>query len=119
MALGSSPLRVTSLDVTGPYVAQSKTCGAPPFLLQPGAECKLAIAFMPTAVGAAAGTLSIAVEGGAPTEVALNANATAEPDVSGGGCTVARGETLADPTLWLLLLGAVVVLVARRRGRWR
>ena len=119
MALGSTPLRVTSLDVTGPYAAQSKTCGAPPFLLQPGAECKLAIAFMPTAVGAAAGTLSIAVEGGAPTEVALNANATAEPDVSGGGCTVARGETLADPTLWLLLLGAVVVLVARRRGRWR
>ena len=119
MASPTSGQLSTSLDVTGPYAAQSQTCGPPPFLLPPGTECKLAVAFAPTAAGAATGQLSIGVEGGAPTDVALSANGTPEPDVSGGGCTLARGETLTDPTLWLLLLAAALVLAVRRRRPWR
>ena len=37
-------------------------------------------------------------------------------NVGAGGCSLARGDGLADPTLWLLALAAAVVLWVRRRS---
>ena len=38
-------------------------------------------------------------------------------NVGAGGCSIAQGETLADPTLWLLLLLAIGVLWRRLAAR--
>jgi hypothetical protein len=40
-------------------------------------------------------------------------------NVGAGGCSIARGDSLNDPTLWLLVLLAACVLGARRAGPLR
>jgi hypothetical protein len=47
------------------------------------------------------------LDGGTPTGLS-NAGA--------GGCSIAQGDSLADPTLWLLALAAASVLAWRRRS---
>ncbi|HWK82131.1 MAG TPA: choice-of-anchor D domain-containing protein [Caldimonas sp.] len=113
---GSGLVGIQSIDVTGPYAIQSTTCPVTPFSLQPGAECTISVSFRPNAEGASTGTLHIATDA-APVDriVSLSGSAEAEPNLSNGGCSIAGGATLLDPTLWLLALLAAVALVQRQR----
>jgi MYXO-CTERM domain-containing protein len=117
---GSGVVSVSALAVTGPYTMQTKTCPAVPFALQVGSSCVVTVTFKPQAEGASAGTLSVTSDAQPNVQdVALNGNGAAPPDVSGGGCSIATGATVGDPTLWLLAALAVVALVVRRRPRAR
>jgi hypothetical protein len=113
---GSGLVGIQSIDVTGPYAIQSTTCPIAPFSLQPGAECTISVSFRPNAEGASTGTLHITTDA-APVDriVSLSGSAEAEPNLSNGGCSIAGGATLLDPTLWLLALLAAIVLVQRQR----
>ncbi|WP_157360076.1 choice-of-anchor D domain-containing protein [Caldimonas brevitalea] len=113
---GTGSLRVTGLEVQGPYNVQNKSCPTLPFTLPPGSECTLSITFEPTGTGAAGGVLSITSDASAtPQQVTLSGEGTPAADTSGGGCSLVEGDTLVDPTLWALLLAAGGVLVWRRR----
>jgi len=113
---GSFPLKVTSVEVVGPFKVQMLTCTAPPFTLAPGSSCKATVTFEPTTTGPSQGTLRIATDASStPTELALSGDAQDAASVSGGGCTLARGNTLVDPTLSGLLLLAAGILWLRRR----
>lgn len=114
---GSGALRVTAFAVDGPFAVQSKTCPALPFTLPAGAECTLGVSFVPQAQGGATGALKVTTSASAtPTEVALNGQGEAAPDLSSGGCSIADGQTLTDPTLWALAALAAVLLWRRRRA---
>jgi hypothetical protein len=113
---GSGVVRVLDLIVTGPYAVQGKTCPSVPFSLAAGSECTVTISFVPQAEGAAAGSLQVNTDAAPSTrQVALSARGEAKADLAGGGCSIARGETLLDPGLWLLVLGALAALIYRRR----
>ena len=119
---GSAPLNVTAIEVSGPFAVQATSCPTTPFVLAAGSACQVEVVYAPTAEGSDTGSLSVAVDGLSPTEAALSGEAAPEADVSSGGCSIASGRSPADPTLWLLLLGAVAVLMyrwrdAKRRGR--
>jgi hypothetical protein len=114
---GSGVVRVMALAVTGPYTVQAKSCPSVPFSLAAGSECTLSVVFAPTAEGAAAGTLQVTTDAApAVREVALSGNGEAKADLASGGCSIAQGDTLLDPSLWLLALGALAALLYRRRG---
>jgi hypothetical protein len=49
-------------------------------------------------------------------EVALDDMGQPKADVSGGGCSMAFGDTLTDPTLWALALLAFAALCDRHRA---
>ena len=116
---GSQTLHVLSMAVTVPFAVQGKTCAPAPFDLPPGAECTLTVSFSPQAEGHLTGTLQMTTDGTPATQsVALSANAQAGANVSsGGGCSIASGDSLLDPTLWAMALLALMVLVLRRRER--
>ncbi|MEO8280768.1 MAG: choice-of-anchor D domain-containing protein [Ideonella sp.] len=115
---GSGVIRVTALDVSGSYVMQNKTCPALPFTLAPGSECAVTVMFTPAAQGTAAGTLTITTDTQSKGFIlALNGQAVAQADVSSGGCSLVDGNSLVDPTLWMLVLLAVVALFYRHRSR--
>lgn len=114
---GSGSLRVTAFAVDGPFTVQAKTCPALPFTLPAGAACTLGVSFVPQAQGGAAGALKITTSASAtPTEVALSGQGDAAPDLSSGGCSIASGDTLTDPTLWALAALAALLLWRRRRA---
>jgi len=114
---GTQALTVQSLAVTGPYVLQNKTCQATPFVLLPAAQCTLTVSFKPSAQGSGAGVLQVTTDASStPTALALSGEGRAPADVSGGGCTVIGGDPRTDPTLWLLVLLAAVVLWRRRQA---
>ena len=114
---GSGALRVTALEVDGPFAVQAKTCPALPFTLPAGATCTLGVTFVPQAQGGAAGALKVTTSASAtPTEVALSGQGEAAADLSSGGCSIADGDTLADPTLWTLAVLAAALLWRRRRA---
>ena len=117
---GSGSLRITGLEVSGPYTMQVKTCPALPFTLTAGSACSVTVSFQPQAEGSATGALRVTSDA-APvaSEVALSGTGQAKADVSGGGCSIAAGETLFDPTLWALLFAAALILTWRARGRRR
>jgi trimeric autotransporter adhesin len=115
---GSGAVHITQLAALGPYTIQRKSCASVPFTLPPGAECTVTISFQPTAEGASFGTLRISSDASnAPQEVALSGNAVPAPDVvgSGGGCSVASGQSFTDPVLWTMVLAAVLVLLWRSK----
>lgn len=115
---GSRALNVTSFDVGTPFGVQTKTCAAVPFVLLPGSDCTVSVTFQPQAEGSAGGTLRITTDATPATqEVALNGTGQPKADVSGGGCSMASGDTLADPTLWTLVLLAIAALLYRNRAR--
>lgn len=123
---GSAVLRVHALRVAaGSFTlagAPANGCPAAPFDLMPGQTCALEVGWDSAAPGAEAGMVEIDSDAGAaPAQVAIQAvRAAAEPpeisNVGAGGCSLARGDSLADPTLWLLALAAAAVLRWRRRG---
>ena len=114
---GDGVLTVTGITADVPFSVASQTCPALPFTLPLGADCSIAVTFAPTAVGDTPTTLRIATDNGArPVEISLDGNGQKKADVSGGGCTLARGDPRTDPTLWLLVLLAAGVLWKRRNG---
>lgn len=117
MSTGAQALHVTALALTGPYQLDSKTCPPVPFDLAPGDSCSVEITFAPQSSGSLAGTLSISSDSvtAATTTVTLGGEGTPAPKQSGGGCSLIQGQSVLDPTLWILTLGAAAVLVHRRR----
>jgi trimeric autotransporter adhesin len=112
---GSGPLQVTATTINGPYTVSSKTCPALPFELPSGSRCVLTVSYQPTAKGVQAGALTVTSNAAnGPHTVALSGQGEAAVDVSSGGCSLAKGDSLLDPTLWLLALAAVAVLWRRR-----
>ena len=115
---GTRNLAVTDLQATAPFDVQMATCTAVPFVLAPGAECRVTVSFRPSGEGTSLGTLRVTSEGDpAVREVALSGSGEAAADVGGGGCTIGSGTSLLDPTLWLLVLLAACTLVWRRPRR--
>lgn len=112
---GSGVLRVTDMRVTGAYAMQSRTCPPVPFVLPVGNECIVSVTFAPNAEGAAAGMLAITSDAAAaPREVALSGTGDPKPEVSSGGCSIASGQSVEDPTLWILVMLAAAALYRRR-----
>jgi hypothetical protein len=110
-------IQVLGYDITAGYAVREKSCPAAPFPLASGSQCSLTLTFNPQSEGNMQGTLSLHTDGQPATvDVALSGHAEPKADVSGGGCTMSAGSTLADPTLWLLVLGAAGVLWQRRRA---
>ncbi|MBX3603698.1 MAG: choice-of-anchor D domain-containing protein [Piscinibacter sp.] len=119
---GSGTLQVTALTVTGPYTVSANTCPVTlPFGLPAGGECTLSVAFVPQSEGDTTGTLRVTTDADpASADVALSGHGDPPADLSsGGGCSLASGESATDPTLWTLVLLAALVLFARRRARRR
>src|SRR5450755_780925 len=115
---GSGVVNVTAIAFTGAYAMQSTTCPPLPFSLPVGTDCTIVVSFQPTAEGASTGTLHLTTDASpAAGDVTLSGSGEAQRDVGGGGCTIASGGSVLDPTLWLLALLAVVALAARRRLR--
>jgi len=114
---GTLPMTVQALAATGPFVLQSKTCLAPPFVLLPASQCTLALSFRPGAAGAATGALQVTTDASTtPAQAALSGEGRSAADVSGGGCVAIGGDVRTDPTLWALVLLAGGVLWQRRRA---
>ena len=121
---GAAVLRVTALRVAaGPFTLQGTgtACATPPFDLMPGQFCELAVGWSDPGNGAQAGAVEITTNASAtPMSVAVQANREAAPamaNVGAGGCSLARGDTLADPTLLALAVLAAAVLWRRRGAR--
>jgi trimeric autotransporter adhesin len=138
---GNAVLRVLSVRVaSGAYTvaaAASNACPTAPFDLMPAQICALAVGWSSTLLGSEPGVVEVSSNAAAaPVQVALlgvrQAAAVVLPgapispttaptapaamsNAGGGGCSIARGHSLADPTLWLLTLLAVGVLMLRRK----
>lgn len=129
---GSAALHVNSVRIaSGAFTLAAATsggCTAAPFDLLPGQSCALTVGWTSTAAGTETGMVEVDTTAAAtPIQVPLQAvretaastgpNAAAMSNVGAGGCSIARGDTLTDPTLWLLALLAVAVLWHRRPRR--
>jgi hypothetical protein len=76
------------------------------------------VVFAPQAQGTLSGTLHVTTSAAAaPMDVTLGGQGEAAPDLSSGGCSVALGDTLLDPTLWALAALALVALLYRHHAR--
>lgn len=118
---GAGALRVTALAASGPFTLASQDCPPLPFTLAPTSSCTVSVSFSPGAEGAASGRLTVTSDAasGATREVALSGQGEAAPELSSGGCSIARGDSATDPTLWALLFAALAALAYRRRARRR
>ncbi len=115
LTAGDGALTITSIIADAPFSVVSQTCPQPPFSLGAGSDCSIGVMFTPTGASDNSGKLKIATDaGGPPVEVSLDGIGQDQPNVSGGGCSVVDGESLADPTLWVLLLLAAAALARRR-----
>ncbi len=122
---GSAVLQVTSVAVaSGSFTlspAATNGCATAPFDLMPGQSCMLAVGWSSSAAGTETGTVEITTTAAtAPMQVALQAVREAPAasltvsNAGEGGCSISRGHTLTDPTLWFLALTAAGVLWRRR-----
>ena len=68
------------------------------------------------ATSASANPLQVPIQALRETPVAGPPGPSTINNAGAGGCSIARGHTLADPTLWLLALAAAGVLWLRRAG---
>ena len=129
---GNAVLHVTAMRVaSGAFTLASNAangCAATPFDLMPGQSCALSIGWSNAAVGSETGAVEIDTNAAVTAiQVPITAlrDAAAPPpatppataNAGAGGCSIARGDTLADPTLWLLLLLAGAVLWQRQAKR--
>jgi len=112
---GTSPVEVVSYDISAGYSVVPVTCPPLPFLLAGKGQCTLSVSFHPESAGASEGMLRVAAADLPTTlDVTLTGNARSQADVSSGGCTLAGGESRLDPTLWMLIVCACLVLWQRR-----
>lgn len=100
---------VTSLTFTGPFSRSGGTCPAAPFDLDPQTSCTIGIQFSAAAVGAAAGSLTIAADGG-PFVVDLAGNGQIPPPAF---IPVNSGWGLG---LLAALMGVLAIVLLRRRA---
>lgn len=125
---GNAVLHVTGLQIaSGSFTLDPATtngCSATPFDLLPGQSCAISIGWSSSATGTETGTVQITTNASpTPMQVTINATRTAvvtpptPSSRSGGGCSIARGNSMYDPTLWLLTLSAAGVLWYRARRR--
>jgi len=130
---GSAVLQVAAVRIaSGSFTLSAAAvngCPAAPFDLMPGQTCGLAVGWSNATASNETGTVEIDTSAAAtPLQVAIQAArgmpASIPPvplemsNVGAGGCSIARGDSLADPTLWLLALLAAGVLWRRRASRW-
>jgi MYXO-CTERM domain-containing protein len=126
---GSAVLRIDAIRVaSGSFAlgtAATQACQAAPFDLMPGQSCRLAVAWSSNAAGSESGALEVDSSAHA---VAMSVPLTATRETSAalasgggmsnagaGGCSIVGRDGAADPTLWLLVALALVVLRRRRR----
>lgn len=78
---GSNAIPLSGVDVSGPYVLKSYTCGAS---LLPGSSCSAEVAFKPVVEGNAGGLLAVQVGvlGAPPAQSVLSGNGTQGPGLS-------------------------------------
>ncbi len=115
---GDGVVQVTGMQAGGAFSVQMKSCPALPFTLPRGADCTVTVTFAPTDARAANATLSITTDSGPnAVQVALTGSGEESADVSSGGCSMASGDTLFDPTLGILVLLALGAIAYRRRAR--
>ncbi|MFM9882342.1 MAG: choice-of-anchor D domain-containing protein [Burkholderiales bacterium] len=82
---GGAILNMTNFAVTGPGFAHNSSCGAS---LAPAASCTINVTFAPTAIGATAGSLTVATNAtGSPHTVPLTGSGIMQP---AGGVTEAQ-----------------------------
>ncbi len=123
---GSAVLRVTGWRVaSGSFAmapAATNGCSAAAFDLMPGQACELSVTWTGSAIGTETGAIEVTTSA-APIQVTIQAVRTADvpaaagmSNVGGGGCSIARGESLTDPTL-LALTALAALLVLRRRSK--
>lgn len=132
LSAGNAVLRVTALRVAaGSFTltpAAASACLALPFDLVPAQSCALAVGWSSSTPGSEAGLIEIDTSASAaPLRVAIQATrekpASVLPSPPGisntgaGGCSIVRGDTLADPTLWLLVVLAAALLWRRNARR--
>lgn len=120
-----SAVRVIGWAVEGAFVAESRTCPAPPFTLAADTDCTVAVRFLPTVAGDASGTLQVTGSPGpdlpaSVRSVPLTGHGEPAADVvgdGGGGCSIARvsDDDTLDPTLPVLAALAALILGLRRR----
>ena len=94
---GSATLNISSITISGDFAIKTNTCGAQ---VQPGANCKVTMAFTPTAAGARHGTLSFTDDApGSPQTVALSGTgesiALSPNPVNYGTVVVGQSSTMA------------------------
>lgn len=115
---GDGVLRVTSIVVAAPFSVLSQTCPPVPFTLPLGSDCSVSVTFAPASTSQVSAKLSIGTDSSAlPLEVKLDGIGQEQADVSSGGCSMASGESMTDPTLWALAVLAMLVLLGRRKWR--
>ncbi|MEP7297085.1 MAG: choice-of-anchor D domain-containing protein [Burkholderiales bacterium] len=126
---GSAVLRVTAMRVAvGSFTLDTTAtggCPAAPFDLMPGQTCAMSVGWSSTTATAEAGILEIDTNAAAaPVQVSIQAvrsaavsAAPAMENAGAGGCSIANGLSLTDPTLLLLVFLAVCVLSWRFRSR--
>jgi trimeric autotransporter adhesin len=135
---GNAVLRVLSVRVaSGAYTlasAATNACPGAPFDLMPAQSCALAVGWSSTVLGSEVGVVEVSTNAAAaPVQVALlgvrqvaavvlpgapvvpTPAAATLSNAGGGGCSIANGRSLTDPTLWLLMFLAIGVLVLRRK----
>ncbi|MBZ5560734.1 MAG: choice-of-anchor D domain-containing protein [Acidobacteriia bacterium] len=91
--IGTGPMHVASVTATSPFT-QTNTCSGS---IVPGASCTISVAFTPTALGAASGTITIVDDAGTQT-VTLAGTGSAPVTFSSSSLnfgTVAIGNTSA------------------------
>ncbi len=133
---GNAVLHVTAMRVaSGAFTLASNAangCAATPFDLMPGQSCALSIGWSSAAIGSETGAVEIDTnaavtaiqvpitalrDAAAPPPTTPPATPPVTANAGAGGCSIARGDTLADPMLWLLLLLAGAVRWHRRATR--
>jgi hypothetical protein len=114
---GSASATVTGIEAGSPFEVQSSTCPAAPFTLAPQTSCTLNLVFAPAGEGTAAGSLRLQVEGQAAVTAPLSGKGEPAADTSSGGCSMARGDSVVDLTLWALALLALAALAYRAQMR--
>jgi hypothetical protein len=94
---GTGTLNISSITISGDFIIQTNTCGPQ---VTPGANCKVTMAFKPTASGARHGTLSFTDDApGSPQTVALTGTgesiALSPNRVNYGTVVVGQSSTMA------------------------
>lgn len=122
-ASGSGEVEVRALSVDGPFELVAASCPPPPFRLSAGSSCNAGLLYRADAAGLHQGTLSVMADvRTTPWEVALSGATDTGParpssGGGGGGCTIAPpGSAHTDPTLWLLVGAAALIIAQRRRA---
>lgn len=125
---GNAVLHVTAMRVaSGSFTldtAAANGCPSAPFDLLPGQACAMAVAWSGASAAAAdVGVVEIDTNAAAtPLQVPVQAQSVPPPAIvatnaGAGGCSLAAGDGVADPTLGLLVLLAAALLWQRRTRR--